>query len=69
MNNEHTKTWPDLAVGLYDRLTGINAEITYEFDKMKLQVPSGTGDQAEHAHWVLDGTVKIRTRNSDSAPN
>jgi hypothetical protein len=31
MNEQHTKTWPDLAIGLYERLTGRNAEITYEF--------------------------------------
>jgi hypothetical protein len=27
-NAEHTTSWPDLAIGLYDRLTGRNAEIT-----------------------------------------
>lgn len=47
--NTHTKTWPDLAIGLYDRLTGRNAEITYDFDKMTVEVPSGTGENAEHA--------------------
>ncbi|MCR9243690.1 MAG: hypothetical protein NXI31_01575 [bacterium] len=26
----HTINWPDLAIDLYDRLTGRNAEITYE---------------------------------------
>lgn len=69
MNDQHTKSWPDLAIGLYDRLTGNNAEITYEFEQMNVQVPSGTGPQAEHAQWVLDGTVKIRTRDADSSPN
>ena len=67
--SQHTTNWPDLAMGLYDRLTGKNAEITYEFENMKIQVPSGTGEQAEHAQWVLSGTMKIRTRNLDSAPN
>jgi len=68
-NSEHTKTWPDLAIGLYDRLTGPNAEITYEFDKLQINVPSGTGSGAEHAEWVLSGKLKIRTRNLDSNPN
>lgn len=63
----HTKTWPDLAIGLYDRLTGRNAEITYQFDDMHVSVPSGTGPGADHAEWVLTGTLKIRTR--DNAPN
>lgn len=61
--NEHTKTWPDLAIGLYDRLTGRNAEITYEFDSMTVGVPSGTGEKAERAAWTLDGTMRIRTRD------
>lgn len=60
---EHTKTWPDLAIGLYDRLTGRNAEITYEFDNMTVGVPSGTGEKAEHAEWRLQGSMRIRTRD------
>uniref|UniRef100_A0A7C4PPF7 Uncharacterized protein n=1 Tax=Anaerolinea thermolimosa TaxID=229919 RepID=A0A7C4PPF7_9CHLR len=57
------QTWPDLAIGLYDRLTGRNAEITYEFDDMHVKIPSGTGPQAQHAEWVLSGTLRIRTRD------
>lgn len=69
--NDHTTTWPDLAIGLYDRLTGRGAEITYEFDNMNVKVPSGTGERASHAHWVLDGAVRIRTNdnaNGGAAP-
>ncbi len=44
-----TKNWPELAIGLYDKLTGRNAEITYEFNDMRVSVPSGVGAQAEHA--------------------
>ncbi len=61
---DHTQTWPDLAIGLYDRLTGRGAEITYEFEQMNVKVPSGTGQAASHAHWVLDGTIRIRTRDN-----
>jgi hypothetical protein len=57
-----TKTWPELAIGLYDALTGRNAEITYEFDNLQVSVPSKVGVNAEHADWTLSGTVKIRTR-------
>ena len=64
-----TKTWPELAVGLYDKLTGRNAEITYEFDNLHIKIPSGTGPSAEHAEWVLSGTLKIRTRDTESGPN
>ncbi len=69
---DHTTTWPDLAIGLYDRLTGRGAEITYEFEKLSVHVPSGTGDRAAHAARKLDGTICIRTRdnaNGGAAPN
>ncbi len=68
MNAEHTKNWPDLAIGLYDRLTGNNAEITYDFEKMQIQVPSGTGADAEHAEWILNGTMRISTNEKGSSP-
>jgi hypothetical protein len=64
-----TTNWPDLAIGLYDRLTGRNAEITYEFSDMHVKIPSGTGPQSQHAEWVLQGTLKVRTRETGSAPN
>ncbi|MEN1705976.1 MAG: hypothetical protein AAGJ54_10760 [Planctomycetota bacterium] len=64
MSDQHTKTWPDLAIGLYDRLTGRNAEITYEFQDMNVKVPSGTGQGAEHAEWHLNGTIKVRTQDN-----
>ncbi len=69
MAAEHTKNWPDLAIGLYDRLTGHNAEITYEFMDMHVKIPSGTGPSAEHAEWALTGTLKIRTRDQVQGPN
>jgi hypothetical protein len=63
-DTNHTQSWPDLAIGLYDRLTGRNAEITYEFDNLNVAVPSGTGPSAEHARWELNGTMRIRTRDA-----
>ena len=61
MAENDTHNWPELAIGLYDKLTGRNAQITYEFEDMKVAVPSSTGDDAKHAHWVLNGTMRIRT--------
>ncbi len=61
---QDTKTWPELAIGLYDQLTGRGSEISYEFEKMEIQVPSCTGPSAEHALWKVNGTLKIRTRDA-----
>ena len=69
MSADHTTNWPDLALGLYERLTGKNAEISYEFVDMHIKIPSGTGPQAEHAEWVLRGTMKIRTSDQGQVPN
>lgn len=62
--SKHTTSWPELAIGLYDKLTGRNAEITYEFQQLEVEVPSGTGDKAEHARWRVNGILKIRTRDN-----
>ena len=62
-----TRTWPELAIGLYDKLTGRNAEITYEFDQMTVSVPSSASADAEHAVWKLDGVVRIRTRDTEGS--
>lgn len=66
MANEEPKTWSDFSVNLYDKLTGRNAEITYEFDDFDLYVPTSTGPAAktEHAHWKMNGTLRIRTKEN-----
>ena len=62
---DETTNWPELAIGLYDRLTGRGAEIEYEFEEMEVQVPSKVGEDADHAHWQVDGTVRITTREKE----
>ncbi|WP_048075313.1 hypothetical protein [Haloquadratum walsbyi] len=62
---QETTSWPDLAIGLYDRLTGRGAEIIYDFEDMEVEVPSGTGEDAEHAQWRVDGTVRVTTRERE----
>ena len=61
-----TKTWPELAIGLYDKLTGRGAEITYDFENFEVHVPSKVGDDAEHAVWRMNGKLKIRTSDEVS---
>ncbi len=66
-NTNDTKTWPDLAIGLYDKLTGRGAEITYEFQGLEVSVPSSASPQAQHATWRVSGTVKVRTKDEAAA--
>ena len=58
--------WPDLAIGLYDRLTGRNAEIRYDFEDMEVFVPQGVGNGSEQARWRLNGGLRITTRQRES---
>lgn len=63
---DDTRTWPDLAIGLYDKLTGRDAEITYEMDDLEVHVPSKVGADAVHTPWKVSGTVRIRTRDGSA---
>lgn len=62
-----TTTWPELAIGLYDQLTGRGAEITYDFENLHVSVPSGVENGGGHAEWKLNGTLRIRTRDQTNA--
>ena len=62
MSSNETNTWPELAISLYEHLTGKNAEIIYTFEDMKIGIPSSTDENAKSAPWQLDGTLRIHTR-------
>ena len=62
--NNDTKTWPELAIGLFDSLTGRKAEITYDFQDFELLIPSSAAPDATHAKWKMNGVLKIRTRDN-----
>lgn len=64
--NEVT-TWPHLAEGLYSFLTGRGATIEYQFDNMEVAVPRDTGVNAPSATWKLNGTVRVRTYEAETA--
>ena len=66
-NANEAQSWPDLAIGLYDKLTGRNAEISYSFDDFSLEIPSSTAADAKRATWKMSGTVRITTRNDQKS--
>lgn len=67
IQEKQTTTWPELAAGLYDKLTGRNAEISYTFDNLEIDVPASTAENAPTAHWKVNGNITICTRNMDNA--
>ena len=64
---QHTQNWSELAISLYEKLADRNAEITYEADDMEVWVPSGIGDDASHAKWKVNGSLRIRARDGAQA--
>ena len=59
-----TRTWPELAISLYDQLTERNAEIAYQFENMEVGIPSAAGSHADVARWQLHGTLRVTTSNA-----
>lgn len=55
-------TWPELAIELFDKLTGRETEITYEFENLEIYVPAHHAEDAPLARWKLNGVLKIRAR-------
>ena len=61
--SNHTSSWSELAISLYEKLTERNAEISYEADNVEVWVPSGVGSDANHALWKVSGNLRIRARD------
>ncbi|MFN2354284.1 MAG: hypothetical protein ABR512_07150 [Desulfopila sp.] len=59
---QDTNNWPEMFVGLYERLTGNNAEISYSFEDFQIDVPASTAKDAPQAQWKFNGTLRITTR-------
>jgi hypothetical protein len=58
---ENIQTWPDLAIGLYEKLTGKGAVISYEFENFMIGVPKEVGDSTSFTTWKISGKLKIST--------
>ena len=53
--------WADLGHEMWTFLTGRQAEVSYRFVDMTVEVPRDTGPDADRAVWKLDGTLQIST--------
>ncbi|MGB0486011.1 MAG: hypothetical protein ACPGK1_15875 [bacterium] len=60
--SEPTQTWSELLTELYEAKSEQRADITYHFEDRKVEVPSATGPEAEHAIWKLDGKLRVSTK-------
>ena len=62
-DKKQIESWPDLAAGLYDKLTGRGAAITYNFENFKLYVPTKVGS-SEKTEWEMSGKLTITTEKA-----
>jgi hypothetical protein len=55
--------WVDLISALFDRLTGKEAVITYEFDNLIVDIPKAAGPGGKDlgsAKWTINGRLIIK---------
>lgn len=57
----------DIAREMWSYLTGKGATVEYNFEKMSVEVPKTTGPDSPRATWKIDGTLRIKTTDRDSA--
>ena len=58
-----TTQWVDLLSTLFDRLTGKEAVITYEFDNLIVDIPKAAGPGGKElgsAKWTINGKLIIK---------
>lgn len=61
--NSKSTQWVDLISALFDRLTGKEAVITYEFDNLVVDIPKAAGPGGKElgsAKWTINGRLIIK---------
>jgi hypothetical protein len=62
-SNSKSTQWVDLISTLFDRLTGKEAVITYEFDNLIVDIPKAAGPGGKElgsAKWTINGKLIIK---------
>ena len=61
--NSKSTQWVDLISALFDRLTGKEAVVTYEFDNLVVDIPKAAGPGGKElgsAKWTINGRLIIK---------
>ena len=61
--NTKSTQWVDLISALFDRLTGKEAVVTYEFDNLVIDIPKAAGPGGKElgsAKWTINGKLIIK---------
>jgi hypothetical protein len=61
--SKYAGQWADLLADLFDKLTGKEAEVTYTFDNLEINVPEAVGPDGKtlgSAKWTINGKILIK---------
>ena len=61
-SGQQTTQWANLMTDLFDKLTGKGAEISYNFERLEIDIPRAAGPQGSElgsAKWVINGRVAV----------
>jgi hypothetical protein len=68
--SQQSTQWTNLLTDLFDRLTGKGAEISYNFERLEIDIPKAAGPQGQElgsAKWLVNGRVTITARTQTSS--
>lgn len=68
-SERNTSNWSDVVGGIVDKLTGKDMEVTYDFDKLEVDIPKATGPEGKElgsAKWKINGKFIISTQLHDN---
>ena len=54
--------WSDLVVDIFNRLAKEHATVTYTFNDLVIDVPSGPGKTSAVSHIKISGSITIETK-------
>jgi hypothetical protein len=61
-SDNKSSAMPEMALAFLEKLTGMNAEFSFDFDNMELQMPAKK--DAPEAQFKLNGTLRIRAKSA-----
>jgi len=69
--NQSPDRWAEIIEQLIDKLVGKNMSMTYDFQKLTIDVPRAEGPGGTHigsVQWTLNGNITITTEAYEKRP-
>jgi hypothetical protein len=68
MTQETSNQWAGIAVQIIDKLIGKNMSMTYDFQKLTIDIPKAEGPGGKHmgsVQWTINGKIIITSEAYD----